>query len=160
MPVPQFMREQAEREPDPRRIIAQLVEFWRSALPRTAPVFRIIREAAAADPEIAALERGRAAQRLGNYRQAAQLLADRDALRPGMTIDGAAAAIFAIGHPETYRALVLDGDWDDDAWANWLQATDPSPALRTRGGETRHGATRIHQPEPPPARGSSRPKAR
>jgi AcrR family transcriptional regulator len=123
VPVSQFMRERAESEPDPRRIIAQLVEFWRGALPRTAPVFRIIREAAAADPEIAVLERGRAAQRLDNYRAAAQLLADRKALRSGITIDGAAAAIFAIGHPEIYRGLVLDGDWDDDAWANWLQAT-------------------------------------
>ena len=131
VPVPQFMREQAESEPDPRRLIAQLVEFWREAFPRTAPVFRIIREAAAADPEIAALERGRSAQRLHNYRHAAQLLADREALRPGMTIDGAAAAIFAIGHPETYRALVLDGDWDDDAWANWLQATLEAALLRT-----------------------------
>jgi AcrR family transcriptional regulator len=131
VPVPQFMREQAEREPDPRRIIAQLIEFWRGALPRTAPVFRIIREAAAADPEIAALERSRAAQRLHNYRQAAQLLADRDALRPGMTTAAAAAAIFAIGHPETYRALVLDGDWDDDAWAIWLQATLEAALLRT-----------------------------
>ena len=131
VPVPQFMREQAEREPDPRRIIAQLVEFWRGALPRTAPVFRIIREAAAADAEIAVLERGRAAQRLHNYRQAAQLLADRDALRPGMTIDTAAATIFAIGHPETYRALVLDGDWSDDTWANWLQATLEATLLRT-----------------------------
>ena len=107
LPVPQFMREQAEPEPDPRQIIAQLVEFWRGALPRTAPVFRIIREAAAADPEIAVLERDRAKQRLSNYRRAAQLIADRDALRPAMTVDGAAAAIFAIGHPETYRALVL-----------------------------------------------------
>jgi AcrR family transcriptional regulator len=130
-PVPQFMREQAEREPDPRQIIAQLIEFWRGALPRTAPVFRIIREAAAADPEIAALERGRAGQRLRNYRQAAQLLADRDALRPGTTVDGAAAAIFAVGHPETYRALVLDGDWDDDAWATWLQATLEAALLGT-----------------------------
>jgi AcrR family transcriptional regulator len=134
VPVPQFMREQAEREPDPRRIIAQLVEFWRSALPRTAPVFRIIREAAATDPEIAVLERGRAAQRLGNYRQAAKLLADRDALRPGLTIDDAAAAIFALGHPETYRALVIDGDWDDDAWADWLRATLDAALLRTAPG--------------------------
>lgn len=122
-PVARFMREQAESEPDPRRIIEQLVAFWRVALPRTAPVFRIVREAAAADPEIAALERSRSAQRLRNYRQAAQLLADRDALRAGMTIEAAAAAIFAIGHPETYRTLVLDGDWDADAWAAWLQAT-------------------------------------
>ena len=129
--VPQFMREQAEREPDPRRMIAQLVEFWRAAFPRTAPVFRIMREAAAADAEIAVLERGRAAQRLGNYRQAAQLLADRGALRAGLTIDGAAAAIFAIGHPEIYRALVLDGDWDVDAWATWLQATLEAALLST-----------------------------
>jgi AcrR family transcriptional regulator len=130
LPVPQFMREQAESEPDPRQIIAQLVEFWRGALPRTAPVFRIIREAAAADPEIAVLERDRAKQRLSNYRRAAQLIADRDALRPGMTVDGAAAAIFAIGHPETYRALVCDGDWDEDAWANWLEATLEAALLR------------------------------
>jgi AcrR family transcriptional regulator len=130
-PVPQFMRDQAELEPDPRRIIAQLIEFWRGALPRTAPVFRIIREAAAADPEIALLERARAAQRLHNYRQAAQLLVERNALRPEMTIDGAAATIFAIGHPETYRALVLDGGWEDDAWAAWLQATLEAALLRT-----------------------------
>jgi AcrR family transcriptional regulator len=131
VPVPQFMREQAEAEPDARRIIAQLVEFWRGALPRTAPIFRIIREAAAADPEIAALERGRAAQRLHNYRRAAQVLADRDALRPGMTIAAAAAAIFAIGHSEIYRALVLDGDWDDDAWADWVQGTLEAALLGT-----------------------------
>jgi hypothetical protein len=106
------------------------VQFWRSALPRTAPVFRIIREAGAADPEIAALESGRSAQRLRNYQQAARLLADRNALRPGMTIDDAAAAIFAIGHPESYRALVLDGDWDDDDWSNWVQATLEAALLR------------------------------
>jgi AcrR family transcriptional regulator len=122
VPVPQFMREQADSEPDPREIIAQIVEFWRGALPRTAPVFRIIREAAAADPEIAALERGRAAQRLHNYREAAQLLAERNALRAGVTIDQAAASIFAIGHGEIYRTLVLEGDWDDDAWAAWSRS--------------------------------------
>jgi len=121
--VPQFMREQAEREPDPRRIIGQLVEFWRGALPRTAPVFRVIREAAAADPDAAALEQERATQRLRNYGDVARLLAKRGALRKGSTTDQSAAAIFAIGHPETYRALVVDGDWDDNRWASWAKAT-------------------------------------
>jgi AcrR family transcriptional regulator len=119
VPVPQFMREGAEREPDPARIVAQLIEFWREALPRTAPVFRTIREAAATDPEIAALERARSAQRLANYGQAARLLADRNALRSEITVEQAAATIFAVGHPETYRALVLDGGWTNDAWASW-----------------------------------------
>jgi AcrR family transcriptional regulator len=121
-PVPQFMRERAEREPDPRRIIADLVEFWRAALPRVAPVLQIIREAAAADEQAAALERARAAQRLRNYGHAAKVLADRGALRRGLTLDDAAAAIFAIGHPEVYRALVLDGAWDGDRWAAWARA--------------------------------------
>jgi AcrR family transcriptional regulator len=132
-PVAQFMREQAESEPDPRRIIAQLVDFWSRALPRTAPVFRIIREVAAADPEIAELERARAGQRLANYSHAAQLLADRGALRRGMTIDEAAAAIFAIGHPETYRALVVDGAWDDAEWCAWVQKTLEQALLEPLG---------------------------
>ena len=71
VPVAQFMREQAERESDPHRLIEQLVEFWHGALPRTAPVFRVLREAAAIDPDAAALERERSAQRLHNYELAA-----------------------------------------------------------------------------------------
>jgi hypothetical protein len=47
----------AEAETDPRRIIDQLVGFWQDALARTAPVFRILREAAVVDAEVAALER-------------------------------------------------------------------------------------------------------
>lgn len=122
-PVPQFMHEQAERERDPHRIIEQLVEFWQKALPRTAPVFRIIREAAAIDPEAEALERDRSAQRLRNYETAARLLEHRGALRDELTTAQAAAAIFAIGHPDTYRALVLDGHWNDQQWAAWARAT-------------------------------------
>src|SRR5665647_1404048 len=53
-PVPTFMRDQTEREPDSRRVIDQLVEFWRGGLERTAPVFQVIRQAAALDPEVAA----------------------------------------------------------------------------------------------------------
>jgi hypothetical protein len=123
VPVPQFMREQAEHELDPIRIIEQLVEFWQRALPRTAPVFRVISDAAGIDPDAAALERDRAAQRLRNYQIAARLLDQRGALRDGLTIDQAATTIFAIGHPETYRTLVLDGDWDDHHWAAWARAT-------------------------------------
>lgn len=121
--VPQFMREQAERESDPVRIIERLVEFWQGALPRTAPVFRVIRDAAAIDPEAATLERARAAQRLRNYETAARMLDERDALREGLTIDQAATTIFTIGHPDIYRTLVLDGDWCDRQWAAWARAT-------------------------------------
>ena len=130
VPVPQFMREQAEGEDDPARVIGQLVDFWRGALPRTAPMFRIIREAAAIDPETATLERDRAAQRLHHYQTAAQLFDQRGALRDGLTVDQAAAAIFAIGHPEIYRALVLDGAWDERQWAEWARTALQAALLK------------------------------
>jgi AcrR family transcriptional regulator len=132
-PVSVFMREQSEREADPRAIVAQLVEFWRGAMPRTAPVFRVIREAAAVDPDAAQLERARAAQRLRNYGEAAQLLAERRSLQAGLTTDQAAAAIFAIGHPETYRSLVLEGAWNDELWAAWAQAALEAALLKQEG---------------------------
>ncbi len=131
-PVPQFMRQQAQREPDPRRILGQLVEFWTGALPRTAPVFRMIREAAATNADAAELERTRATQRLSNYAQAARLLEERGALRNQLTVDQAAAAIFTIGHPETYRALVLDGDWDEEHWSAWAQSMLEAMLLEPR----------------------------
>ena len=99
-------------------------------LPRTAPIFRLIAEAAATDPEIAALERTRAAQRLHNYRQAARILAERGALPDGLCTDDAAATFFAIDHPHTYCTLALDGEWDDDQWAAWAGTTLEAALLK------------------------------
>lgn len=77
----------------------------------------------------AALENERAAQRLRNYHTAARLLKDRRALRDDLTLAQAAAAIFAIGHPETYRTLVLEGSWTERQWANWARTTLKTPLL-------------------------------
>ncbi len=87
----------------------------------------MIREAAAVDPEVAALDRDRTAQRLSNYETAATLLEQRGSLRGGLTVRRAAATIFAIGHPDVYRTLVLEGGWDDSLWATWARA-----ALKSR----------------------------
>jgi AcrR family transcriptional regulator len=131
-PVPTFMREQAEREEDPHRILEQLVEFWLGAFERIAPVGVVIRQAAALDPEVAELERSRAAQRLRNYAIAAQLLADRGALRAGLTIEDAAATIFTVGHPDQYRFLVHEQGWEPSRWAAWVRTSLIAALLRPR----------------------------
>ena len=131
VPVPEIMRRMAETETDPHRIIDQLVDFWQDALARTAPVFRIIREAAVVDPDVAALERERAARRMSNYGHAARILATRGALRGELTIEDAAATIFAIGHPETYRTFVTEGSWDVQRWAAWARASLQNALLNT-----------------------------
>lgn len=122
-PVPTFMREQAEQEPDPRRIVRQLVDFWSEAHERTLPIFAVIRQAAALDPEVAEFELSRSAQRLRNYEIAARLLAEREAPRPGLTVEDAAASIFAVGHPDLYRFLVREQGWEPSRWAAWAETT-------------------------------------
>jgi AcrR family transcriptional regulator len=120
-PVPVFMRERADEAPDAAGVIDALVGFWEGALARTAPVFAVIRQAAALDPEIAALERRRAQGRLANYAEAAAAIRARGALREGLSDEDAAALIHAIGHPDTYRFLVGDGGWTPGRWAAWAR---------------------------------------
>jgi AcrR family transcriptional regulator len=129
-PVPVFMHARAQRQTDARDIVRQLVDFWRGGLARTAPVFAVIRQAAALDPEVAELQRRRAEQRLKNYGQAAGRLAELDALRAGLSLDDAATTIFAVGHPDLYSFLVLDQGWQPERWAAWAETTLTAALLR------------------------------
>ncbi len=78
VPVPTFMREQAEAENDPAQIIDHLVKFWQGA-PQTH------RARLPGDPggshgrskRLPPLKSERAAQRLHNYQIAARLLKER-----------------------------------------------------------------------------------
>jgi AcrR family transcriptional regulator len=115
--------EAAIDDADPSRIIEQLVEHWRRDLPTSAPVFRLIRDAATVDPEIAALAHRRGERRLAGCETAARALEQRGRLRDGLTVRRAAATMFAVGHPEIYRELVLEGPWDDTLWATWARST-------------------------------------
>ena len=56
-PAPTFVLAQAEQEPDTHKILDQLVDFWRESRPRTAPFYKLLRQAAAVDDEMAELER-------------------------------------------------------------------------------------------------------
>ena len=119
--VRQFMLERTEHETDPVKVIEALVDFWRGAVVRTAPVFRILREAAAVDPEAAELERARAAQRLRNYHEAARLLEQLGALRSGLGRSEAAAIIFALGPGESHATLRRELGWSVDVWCDWVR---------------------------------------
>ena len=48
-------------------LVALLAEWFADVHPRLADVFRLIRQAAAIDPDVQALELDRAGQRLNNY---------------------------------------------------------------------------------------------
>lgn len=121
-PVPQFMRARTAKATTAQEVIGVIADWFVEANARIAGVHAIIRQAAAVDPEVAALERERAAQRLRNYHEAAREIAAREGAALGVPIDEAAALIWSLGHPEVYRGLVLEGDWPIERYRMWVQS--------------------------------------
>ena len=86
----------------------------------TSGVHRVIAQAAGVDADIAELETRRSAQRLIQFGEVASALRSRHSLRGGVSDHEAAATVWALGHPQAYRSLVLDLGWSDDAYRSWL----------------------------------------
>lgn len=118
--VPEFMRERMAATRDAASAIDVLADWLAEVNERAAGVFGLIRQAAAIDPEVAGLERGRSLQRLENYREAARAVRERGALGTSPSDEQAAAAIFAIGHPDVYRSLTHDAGWSAADYRSWL----------------------------------------
>ncbi len=129
VPVPRFMEQRAAATADFDGIIAVLADWFVEVHPRTTELFGLIRQAAAVDAEVAALENERGAQRLRNYLLAAAQLRERGGLTRGQSDEDAAAAIWALAHPDTYRELVTARGWSAERYRHWL-AQSLSAALR------------------------------
>lgn len=110
-------------EPDPHHRFQILASNGRSILERRAAVDEVVRGAAAADPEIAALwERGKA-QRFAGQRELLRIVIGSAGLREGMDLDTASDILYAIGSPETYRLLVVDRAWSGAHFERWYGET-------------------------------------
>ncbi|QGF24673.1 TetR/AcrR family transcriptional regulator [Raineyella fluvialis] len=119
--VPEFLEERSRHAPDVPAMVDLLVEWFIDVHPRTASLWAVIRQAAAVDEEVADLERRRADRRLSNYVGAAARARELGGLTSSVTDEEAAAAIWALGHPDAYRALVLVRGWTLDAYGTWLR---------------------------------------
>ena len=107
-------------EPDPRRQLRRQAAIARQIHERSADVFEIVRGAATADPEIAAILTERAARRLEDARSVAESLARKGALRGNMTADQATDVIWVLTAAYTYRLLVTERGWSPDQYEEWL----------------------------------------
>ncbi len=110
-------------EPDARRRVRMLAAYGRSILERRAAVDEVVRGAASADPEIAALRDHNKAQRFAGQRELLQIVVDATGLREGMDPETAADILYAIGSPETYRLLVIDRGWSGSRFERWYGET-------------------------------------
>jgi AcrR family transcriptional regulator len=99
---------------------------------RAAPIDRVLDAAADVDAEAAALRARADTERLAGAQAFARHLASIDGLAPGVTVERAADAFWALNDGTLYRRLVLERGWSTAAFAAWL--TDQARAS-TQGGD-------------------------
>ena len=136
-PVPLTQRAAARTldvEPDPRRQIGLIVASVCEILARTAELDRMLRSAAAVDPEAAELWRTGAEQRRRGMRQAVEVVARTGGLRKDIGPDEGAQRLAVLIDPELYRLTVVDGGWSAEQHRSWIEelavASLLDPALR------------------------------
>jgi AcrR family transcriptional regulator len=110
-------------EPDVRRRLRMLAGQGRWILARRAAVDEVVRGAASADHEIAALRDRGKADRFAGQREILRIVLGPTALRAGVEQETAADILYAIGSPETYRLLVVDRGWSEDRFEAWYGET-------------------------------------
>ena len=109
-------------DPDPSNQLAGFAALLRDLMGRTAPVHRILAEAARSDEDAASLLAEFARQREEGQHGIARSLARSRALRPGLRERDAADIIHALASPEVYGLLVFDRRWSAVRYEAWLTA--------------------------------------
>ena len=121
-PVPAEQRSDQIRdtEPDPRRILRAAGAFIAELAPRAAPIYLLARDAAAGDPDVAALVDEISAARLKRMTVNARGLARAGHLRPGITVEQAADIAWAYSSPELYELLVIRRGWPAERYGQFI----------------------------------------
>lgn len=107
-------------DPDPKNKLAGFAALLRDLMARTAPVHRILADAARSDKAAASLLADIARQRHDGQHRITRSLAGSGALRPGISERDAADIIHALASPEVYSLLVLDRGWSGERYERWL----------------------------------------
>jgi AcrR family transcriptional regulator len=132
-PVPLLERPwmtQLSQESDPRRVIDLWLAGGRDITERVAPLMRVVRGAIGTDPELAAQWKVNQEQTRTAHAVLAQLLAERGALKPGMTVEQARDIAFVIGNVETYLQFSEVCGWTLDEWQERVGAILSTALLR------------------------------
>jgi len=105
-------------EPDARRRAELDAALSRSIIERIAPIVRVAAEAAASDPELAAMMEAVKAARRREMTVSAGILAGNDGLR--VEPDEAAATLYILYSPQVADMLIGDYGWSPERYEKWL----------------------------------------
>lgn len=118
--VSEFMQDRADATGGLTGLSRLLADWVAEVNERSNEILTLIHQTATVYPEVAALERERGERRLANYGRVAEVARRRGGLTVGSSDAQVAAAIWSLGHPQTYRSLVVDGGWSAESYRQWL----------------------------------------
>jgi TetR/AcrR family transcriptional regulator of autoinduction and epiphytic fitness len=105
-------------EPDPRRRAELDAALSRSVTERIAPIVRVASEAAASDPELAAMMDAAKAARRREMTASTSLLAGPQGLN--LDVEEAAATLYVLYSPQVADMLIGDYGWTPERYEKWL----------------------------------------
>jgi AcrR family transcriptional regulator len=105
-------------EPDARKRAELDAAMSRSIAERVAPIVRVASEAAASDPELAAMMDGVKAARREEMIASAEIVAGADGLR--IDPEEAAATLYVLYSPAVADMLMGDYGWSPERYEKWL----------------------------------------
>lgn len=111
---------EALAEPDARRQLQLVARHGVQVKRRVGALAEVIRRAAPADPEIAALWQQMQDQFLENQAMVAQSLAAKGALRADLEVPEAAEQLWTLNHPALYHLLIYERGWSEERYESWL----------------------------------------
>jgi AcrR family transcriptional regulator len=124
---PRVLEQQGPRavrdEKDQRRQIAMFAGDITRRTDRARPIDDVMRSAALVDASVAEKHREMHATRLANLTQFVSWVAANGPLREGVSVDEAAATVWALTGPDVHRLLVDGLGWDLEHYAAWVRRT-------------------------------------
>jgi AcrR family transcriptional regulator len=133
IPIPEreWYRETVE-EPDPERQLRLNARNSRAIKTRIGSVAEVIRTAAPAEPELAALWDRMEAEFHAAQGAIVESLAEKKALRRGLDVERATDILWTLNHPDVWQLLVRERGWTPEEWERWFADTACSQLLEAR----------------------------
>lgn len=125
---------EALEESDPARQLRLNARNSRAGKQRIGGMLEVIREAATADADAAALWQRIQAEYHANQHAIVESLYQKDALRPELDLARAADILWTINHPNQWQLLVGIRGWSPDEYEQWCADLACAQLLKARVG--------------------------
>src|SRR5919201_4322722 len=119
-------------EHDPERQLRLNAHNSTTGKRRISATLEVIRSAAAADPDVAALWQRIQTEYHANQRAIVERLHERGHLRPALDVTQATDILWTINHPNTWQLLVVDRSWTPEQYERWTGDTAVAQLLGRR----------------------------